>query len=178
VKALPNGIPARRDSCLQSGMSHINGHNRSQTLLLPESRDEYVGLENPVRFIDAFVDGLDLTAAGFIRVVSKVNGPARKQVPTIVAEKKAIPRHDQNSARRDSISEQGAVWFGGRRRNARPAYPWAKAVAWSGEAAPRGSPVPGPTAHPGWPSAQGGDTRQAPLNNGRKICRPATCLKA
>jgi len=55
-------------------MSHITGHDRSQTLLLPESLDEYVGPENPVRFIDAFVDGLDLTAAGFIRVASKVTG--------------------------------------------------------------------------------------------------------
>ncbi len=41
---------------------------------LPESLDEYVGAENPVRFIDAFVDGLHLTAAGFIRVASKVTG--------------------------------------------------------------------------------------------------------
>src|ERR1700712_2154809 len=52
-------------------MSHIAGHDRSQTLLLPECVDDYVGPENPVRFIDAFVDGLDLTAAGFVRVVSK-----------------------------------------------------------------------------------------------------------
>src|ERR1035437_1165380 len=55
-------------------MSHITGPDRSQTLLLPESVDEYVGPENPVRFIDAFVDGLDLTAAGFARVTSKVTG--------------------------------------------------------------------------------------------------------
>jgi transposase len=74
VKTLPRGIPARRDTCLESGMSHITGHDRSQTLLLPESLDEYVGPENPVRFVNAFVDGLDLTAAGFIRVASKVNG--------------------------------------------------------------------------------------------------------
>src|SRR5260221_7481709 len=53
-------------------MSHITGPDRSQTLLLPESLDEYVGPENPVRFIDAFVDGLDLTAAGFARVAAKV----------------------------------------------------------------------------------------------------------
>ena len=30
--------------------------------------DDYVGPDNPVRFIDAFVDGLDLEAAGFQRV--------------------------------------------------------------------------------------------------------------
>src|SRR3978361_1753522 len=57
-------------------MPHISGHDRSQTLLLPESLDEYVGPENPVRFIDAFVDGLDLAAAGFVRVPPKANRPA------------------------------------------------------------------------------------------------------
>ena len=55
-------------------MSHIVGHDRSQTLLLPASLDEYVGPENPVRFIEAFVDGPDLTAAGFARVAAKVTG--------------------------------------------------------------------------------------------------------
>ncbi len=55
-------------------MTHITGHDRSQTLLLPESLDEYVGQDNPVRFIDAFVEGLDLTAAGFIRVAPKGTG--------------------------------------------------------------------------------------------------------
>ena len=55
-------------------MPHIAGHNRSQALLLPESVDDYVGPENPVRFIDAFVDGLDLAAAGFVRVAPQVTG--------------------------------------------------------------------------------------------------------
>jgi transposase len=55
-------------------MTHIAGHDRSQTLLLPESLDEYVGQDNPVRFIDAFVDGLDLAAAGFTRVKPKMTG--------------------------------------------------------------------------------------------------------
>ena len=55
-------------------MTHIAGSYRSQTLLLPESLDDYVGPENPVRFIEAFVDGLDLTTAGFARVTPKVTG--------------------------------------------------------------------------------------------------------
>src|SRR5271156_1307522 len=55
-------------------MTHLIGHDRSQTLLLPESLDDYVGPENPVRFIEAFVDGLDLVAAGFARVQSKQTG--------------------------------------------------------------------------------------------------------
>ena len=55
-------------------MMYITGHDRSQLLLLPEAVDDYVGSENPVRFIDAFVDGLDLAVAGFGRVAPKVTG--------------------------------------------------------------------------------------------------------
>ena len=42
-------------------MAHISGHDRSQALLFPESVDDYVDPDNPVRFIDAFVDGQDLS---------------------------------------------------------------------------------------------------------------------
>ncbi len=55
-------------------MAHISGTDRSQLLLLPESVDDYVGPDNPVRFIAAFVDGLDLAAAGFGRVQPKTIG--------------------------------------------------------------------------------------------------------
>jgi hypothetical protein len=40
-------------------------------LLLPEAVDDYVAADNPVRFIEAFVDGLDLAALGFIGTVPK-----------------------------------------------------------------------------------------------------------
>jgi transposase len=55
-------------------MTHIAGLERDQLLLLPEAVDDYVGSDNPVRFIDAFVEGLDLTAAGFLRVEAKAMG--------------------------------------------------------------------------------------------------------
>ena len=55
-------------------MAHISGGDRSQFLLLPDSVDDYVGPDNVVRFIDAFVDGLDLKAAGFERVQAKSTG--------------------------------------------------------------------------------------------------------
>src|SRR5260221_12764757 len=55
-------------------MTHITGHDRCQMLLLPEAVDDYVAADNPVRFIDAFVDGLDLAAAGFARVVPEATG--------------------------------------------------------------------------------------------------------
>jgi transposase len=55
-------------------MTHISGFERSQLLLLPEAVDDYVGADNPVRFIDAFVDELNLAAAGFVRVEAKATG--------------------------------------------------------------------------------------------------------
>jgi hypothetical protein len=61
-------------AALESDMAHIFGFERSQLLLLPEAVDDYVGADNPVRFIDAFVDQLDLAAAGFIRVAPKATG--------------------------------------------------------------------------------------------------------
>ncbi len=55
-------------------MAHISGEDRSQLLLLPDAVDDYVGPDNPVRFIDAFVGGLDLEAAGFWRVRPQEKG--------------------------------------------------------------------------------------------------------
>ena len=59
---------------LESRMTHIAGFERDQLLLLPEAVDDYVGSDNPVRFIDAFVDGLNLASAGFARVEAKAMG--------------------------------------------------------------------------------------------------------
>jgi len=48
-------------------MRTITGTDRSQTLLLPAAVEDYIGPDNPVRFIDAFVDELDLATLGFVR---------------------------------------------------------------------------------------------------------------
>jgi transposase len=55
-------------------MTHLSGWDRSQRLLLPEAVDDYVGPDNPVRFIEALVDSLDLNAASFVRVAAKDTG--------------------------------------------------------------------------------------------------------
>ena len=46
-------------------MHHVTGTPRDQTTLLPEAIEDYVATDNPVRFIDAFVDKLDLRTLGF-----------------------------------------------------------------------------------------------------------------
>ena len=55
-------------------MAHISGRDRSQQLLLPEVVEDYVRVDNPVRFIEAFVDGLDLASFGFVRAAAKATG--------------------------------------------------------------------------------------------------------
>src|SRR3954467_6294821 len=51
------------ESC---AMNWIEGTDRSQIRLLPPCIEDYVGPDNPVRFLDAFVSQLDLRALGFI----------------------------------------------------------------------------------------------------------------
>ncbi len=46
-------------------MEYIAGSDRQQTHFLPPTVEDYVGLDNPVRFLDAFVEKLDLRAMGF-----------------------------------------------------------------------------------------------------------------
>lgn len=46
-------------------MKHIKGEDRRQYVLFPACLDEYIEQDNPVRYIDAFVDSLDLEELGF-----------------------------------------------------------------------------------------------------------------
>ena len=55
-------------------MDYIEGSNRDQLLLFPQSLDEYVSDDNPVRFIDAFVESLDLETLGFKHAVLQETG--------------------------------------------------------------------------------------------------------
>jgi transposase len=55
-------------------MPHIQGASRDIVLLFPPSLDEYITDENPVRFVDAFVDQLDLQALGFTRAIASPLG--------------------------------------------------------------------------------------------------------
>ena len=51
-----------------ANMAFKRGTDRKQTVLFPESLDEYVAADSPVRLIDAFADSLDMIALGFHRV--------------------------------------------------------------------------------------------------------------
>ena len=55
-------------------MGFVQGVHRDQVVMFPESLDEYIADDNPVRFTDAFVDSLDLQALGFKRAVAMERG--------------------------------------------------------------------------------------------------------
>jgi transposase len=52
----------------------VEGQDRSQLILLPDCLDDYVGEDNPVRIVDAFIDELDLAVLGFAGVVPEATG--------------------------------------------------------------------------------------------------------
>lgn len=52
----------------------IEEHVRTQSTLLPETLDDYVAEDNPVRIIEAFVTRLDLPALGFETAEAKTTG--------------------------------------------------------------------------------------------------------
>ena len=53
---------------------YIPAVDRHQTVLLPDALDDYVDAENPVRVIDAFVEGLGLGGLGFTRATPAETG--------------------------------------------------------------------------------------------------------
>ena len=55
-------------------MGHVQGVHRDQVVMFPESLDEYITNDNPVRFIGAFVDSLNLQALCFKRAVAMGRG--------------------------------------------------------------------------------------------------------
>ena len=55
-------------------MGYIEGENRRQNLLFPESLEEYVEKENPVRLFDAFVETLDFKNLEFERETPRAEG--------------------------------------------------------------------------------------------------------
>ena len=55
-------------------MSYITGHSRHQATLFPETIDDYITDDNPVKVIDAFVNELDLKQLGFKNAIENSTG--------------------------------------------------------------------------------------------------------
>jgi transposase len=52
----------------------VEGEDRRQSYLLPESLDDFVTEDNPVRVVEVFIDELDLLALGFDGVQPAATG--------------------------------------------------------------------------------------------------------
>ena len=55
-------------------MGYVSGEDRRQVVLFPECLDDYILPDNPIRFVDAFVDRLDLGELGFQKAEPKDMG--------------------------------------------------------------------------------------------------------
>ena len=55
-------------------MRHLTGDSRQQVTLLPDTLNDYVDEDHPVRVIDAFVDTLDMKALYFSKAETQVTG--------------------------------------------------------------------------------------------------------
>jgi len=53
---------------------YVEGENRFQSTLFPESLEDYIAEDNPVRVVDVFVDELDLKELGFEGVEPEATG--------------------------------------------------------------------------------------------------------
>lgn len=55
-------------------MNYIEGASREQRILFPEVLEDYISEDNAVRFIDAYVDGLEMEELGFKQSAPKETG--------------------------------------------------------------------------------------------------------
>ena len=95
-------------SSVQSGMTHITGPDRSQTLLLPEAVDDYVGPDNPVQFIDAFVRTRKCALSTLPHAARSAApfGAALDHLPPAAGSRRSLPRPVPGNDRR---ADKGCV---------------------------------------------------------------------
>jgi len=55
-------------------MPHITGQSRYQATMFPETLEDMIASDHPVRVIDAFVDSLDLYGLGFEKAIAQATG--------------------------------------------------------------------------------------------------------
>jgi hypothetical protein len=81
-----------------SGPKKGEGEERSQSVRFPESLDEWITDDNPVRVVEAFVEDLDLAAPG-------LNGTSLQRLATPRARQAVEGRILSFAARRESSFE-------------------------------------------------------------------------
>ena len=83
----------------------VEGTNRGQSTLFPESLEDWIGEDNAVRVIDVFVDELDLGELGFSGVDPEATGrPSFACFRPIVRQSDHIADHFPHVGERPSSS--------------------------------------------------------------------------
>ena len=70
-------------------MDFIRGVTRNQVILFPETVEDYITEDNPVRFIEAFVGSLNLTELGFQRAQPAETGRPAYDPPGLSGDRAA-----------------------------------------------------------------------------------------
>ena len=96
---------------------YVEGADRRQSFLLPESMDDYVGEDDPVRVVDAFVDELDLAGLGFGRATPADTGrpayhPATLLKPYLYGYLNRVP--SSRRLEREAQRNLEVLWLTGR----------------------------------------------------------------
>jgi len=95
----------------------IEGENRFQTTLFPESLDDYIAEDNAVRVIDAFVNKLDFRDLGFTRAEPSATGrPGYRPATMLKIYVYGYLNRIQSSRRleRESYRNVELIWLTGR----------------------------------------------------------------
>ena len=69
----------------------VEGVDRGQTTLFPECLEDWIGEDNPVRVIDAFVEELDLAELGFDGVDPEATGRPSYHPSVLLASSPRLP---------------------------------------------------------------------------------------
>jgi transposase len=95
----------------------IEGEDRSQSVLFPESLDEWITEDNPVRVVDAFVEELDLAELGFQRAEPAETGrPAYRPATLLKIYVYGYLNRIQSSRRLEREAQRNVelIWLTGR----------------------------------------------------------------
>ena len=96
---------------------YVEGQDRSQVTLFPESLDEYIAEDNPVRVVDVFVDELDLKGLGFEGAEPEATGrPAYHPATLLKIYIYGYLNRIQSSRRleRETLRNVELIWLTGR----------------------------------------------------------------
>src|SRR5450755_2247688 len=96
---------------------YVEGQDRSQATLFPESADEYIAEDNPVRVVDVFVDELDLKQLGFEGAEPEATGrPAYHPATLLKIYIYAYLNRIQSSRRLERETQRNVelIWLTGR----------------------------------------------------------------